>query len=782
MAWQLHYTSARRGPTGRAGFQFVAETPGLPDGVRAAVTPYLSYRPPPDAPLSPDDAELAGFPVSLLYDRVDGRPLLLRCRYLGRDYSGRYGNFFAHAVVADDDELEGLRPAELWHAPLWAPLPGDGDLGELDDLAPGAALDPESLAAWLAGSGPPDAYGTLARLVDAVAGVLGRGHGRIVLVAADVELIARWIAVVSYSLPVAAAARLSFVTYTADPDGAAQRLVGTTPDVWNAVRHHASHALAVDLRAGLGGGDGTSRFARTVAACWHDADFAALDALGELAPLDGAAPSGPAKPSGPSALDGAATLLALCRRDGPVTAAEEGAAAALLSRPGAAVPEWVWRDLAPGVASMGLELALAVHERALASGATGVARECAARIAVLALSDPAARDRMPELPERAGELEPRVAQALADAPDLAEVAAVAAVAVRAGTRLDLDELATAAARRARLGAAGLPAAHRACPAEARAALLDGAVRGLAEAAARDRAAALTPGTCDLLYEHAAERLRAVPEVAVPVLVSIGRRYRPRRIAVTGELLRLTGASTARDADAGAALAEVWAAAPSAAECADLLDAFGTDLADVPALAALPSRTFETLGHDALADAQSLRLAARVPAVLPGGRAAADAAAVRAYADAITASRPDEAARAMDALAGARRASARLTGEAFEAAARRLCRRPPAFRAALLGAVPPPVRARIAGCWTAELPARARAGRAQLRGAGVERRNDLIEIVLRLRARGITEPDLEAWARGAAGRWLAGRQLDARLAGRPELRAALRDLLAGDEGR
>ncbi|WP_455363871.1 GAP1-N2 domain-containing protein, partial [Actinomadura napierensis] len=419
VAWQLHYTSARRGPTGRAGFQFVAETPGLPDGVRAAVTPYMSYRPPPDAPLSPDDAELSGFPVSLLYDRVDGRPLLLRCRYLGRDYSGRYGNFFAHAVVAEPEELEGLRPAELWHAPLWTPLPGDADLGELDDLAPGAALDPDSLAAWLAVSGPSDAYGTLARLVDAVTGVLGRGHGRVVLVAADVELIARWIAVVSYSLPVAAAARLSFVTYTADPDGAAQRLVGTTPDVWAAVRHHASHALAVDLHTGLTGTDGTSRFARAIAACWRDADFPALDALGELALPDGAAPPDPA------VLEGAAALLALCRRDAPVTADEEGAAAALLARPGVQVPEWVWRDLGPGVASLGLELALAVHARALSAGATGVARDCAARIALLALSDPAARDRMPELPERAGELEPRVSQALAGAPDLAEVAAVA---------------------------------------------------------------------------------------------------------------------------------------------------------------------------------------------------------------------------------------------------------------------------------------------------------------------------------------------------------------------
>lgn len=122
MAWQLHYTSARRGPTGRAGFQFVAETPGLPDGVRAAVTPHLSYRPPPDAP-PPPRRRARQVPRRVPVRPGGRRPLLLRCRYLGRDYSGRYGNFFAHAVVAEPAELEGLRPAELWHAPLWAPGP-----------------------------------------------------------------------------------------------------------------------------------------------------------------------------------------------------------------------------------------------------------------------------------------------------------------------------------------------------------------------------------------------------------------------------------------------------------------------------------------------------------------------------------------------------------------------------------------------------------------------------------------------------------------------------------
>ncbi|MEU5883576.1 hypothetical protein [Spirillospora sp. NPDC047279] len=802
MAWQLHYTSARRGPTGRAGFQFVAETPGLPDGARAAVTPHLSYRPPPGAPLDPDEGELGGFPEAFLYDRAGGLALLLWCRYLGQDYSGRSGNFFAHAVVAEPDELEGLRPAELWRAPLWSRRPDDrGELPDLDELVPGAEFEPEVLAGWLAAGGE-DAYDLLARLIDAMVTVLGRGHGRVVLVADDVERIARWIAVVSYSLPVAAAARMSFVTYSADPGGAAQRLVGTTPDVWASAQHHTAALLSVDLRSAgaaageagravgeAGGPEAPRRFARTVADCWRGPDFAGLDALGELALLE-------PDPLDPGVLDRAAGLLTMCRGGVAVPPAEEEAVAAMLTRHGRAVPEWVWRDLirggaAPegvgdrppaggtvrGVPSMAFGLALAIHDWALSAGAADVAAQCALRATVLALSDASVRDRLPEAPLPPGsraELAGAVRLALAAAPDLTEAARVMAVASRAGAPVDATEVTAVAAGLAEAGAADLPTALSACPADAYGALLDGALAGLESADETTRRAVLTNTACDLLYEREPGRLAAAPAVACAVLASVGHRRRDRRLAVTGELLRIGRGIT----DLDPPLSRVWARPPTVAECLELLEAYPEAVLGRSALSPLPSRAFARVARTddgaALAEAATLRLAVRAGALLPGTGAERDGAAVRAFAEAVTADRPEASAAALGALSAAG-ASPRLSEAAFDGAARRLARRAPRFRAELLAAVSESVRARLADAW---LPVKGRRARGE-RTAENARRDELVEVVLRSRALGVTEPALEAWARAAVSKFFSVRQLEARFSGDAGLSAALRDLRRGE---
>jgi GTPase-associated protein 1 len=774
MAWQLHYTSAKSGPTGRAGFQFVAETPGLPPEMRASVAPFMAYRPPPDAPLSPDADELARFPVALAYDQVGERALLVHSRYVGRDYSGRYGNFFAHAVVAEPGELEGLRPIELWQADLWHAEPADGELELLDDLPPGAALSPERLGEWLAETA---AYPLLARLADAVVTALGRGHGRVVLISTDAEAIVRWIAVVSYSLPVPAASRLSFITYSADPSDAPHRLVGTTPDAW-AAAHHDTPAFPLDTPPDPPPEEEpASRFAQTVAACWRERDLAGLDALGELALIQLDGPDGAGLPG---LLDRAAALLALCRGEDGVGAAEEATAAELLTRHGAQVPEWVWPELVPALPTVGFELSLAIHTWARGAGAQDVADRCAARCVLLALDDHALLPRVPEsaLPDAAlDRLATVVEDTLRQAADLTAVARVVALASRVGAQIPGATVREAARRCAARGAADLPDALAAVPLELRERLTEGAVAGLAETVEAGGVVALTDAACDLLE---ARDWSAAPAVGLLVLGSVGRRRRDRRVDVTGALLRL---GERAEADIDAVLREVWAVPATVDECRVLIEAFAETVPRYRVLALLPTRAFLEAIRDrragVLEDLALLQLARQAREALPEGeQAERDASVLLAYAEAAVAVHAEPAARALRALdAAAHGATAELLDAAYADAAQRFARRDPRFRAELLAAAPDRVRARLAAQWVGD--GRAYRGlRLRRSGAVLTTRNELVEVTLRLRLLGVREPRLESWVRGVAAGRGAARQLELHLREDRELRAALADVVAG----
>ncbi|GAA2727060.1 hypothetical protein [Actinocorallia aurantiaca] len=507
MAWQLHYTSARSAD--RSGFQFTAVSPGLPPGAEAAVSPYLGYRPPPDSPPSPGARELEELPVSLGYDVVDvagERRLLVRSRYLGRDYSGRFGNFLAHAVVADPSELEGLRPIEFWGAPFWADSPGT-DLPVLEYPPPGDAFDPETLGRWLA-SLDHDPHARLASLVDAVCS----SSERIVLVSRDGEEIARWIAVLSYSLPVARAARLSFTTYTADPASCPHRLCGTTPDVWASLRtDQTAHVLDAPAPA-----HEPSRYARAVTELWRTLDLEGLDCLAELAEVldDG--------------LEGAAALLGLSRAEDTGEEAQELALPLVLDR---ALPSWVWPRLPVEVLSF--DLAAAVNRR---SPDADQARAAGERCARLVLSTPSLRTRMDDFTlEDPAELAADVTRRMPRAPSLPLLAELAVVAERLGVPparetvgrgayafLDPEHLGDGQ----RLASADdVVTAVGTLTGEARTILLAGVVHGLEKGGALRRRDVMTGRVCDLLAEHARDcPLRSTPEVSLHMLRSLAARH------------------------------------------------------------------------------------------------------------------------------------------------------------------------------------------------------------------------------------------------------------------
>src|SRR5579864_3093140 len=100
-ALQLCYTSCRRGMSGNAGFQTWCQSLGIQPDERRELERRCLYRPPRDAHPEPDRDEVEHrFPIALRYFPLDGgRAALIRSCYLGRDYSGRWGNFFAHALL-----------------------------------------------------------------------------------------------------------------------------------------------------------------------------------------------------------------------------------------------------------------------------------------------------------------------------------------------------------------------------------------------------------------------------------------------------------------------------------------------------------------------------------------------------------------------------------------------------------------------------------------------------------------------------------------------------------
>ncbi|MEU8148386.1 hypothetical protein [Nonomuraea sp. NPDC048901] len=735
MAWQLHYTSAATGPSGRAGFQIVAESPGLPAGSGQQVTPYLTYRPPPNTPTAPSPERIRAMPVALSYGPVGDRYALVRCVYLGQDYSGRYGNFLGHALVLADDDLVGLRPIEFWQAPLWADTsasPGS-ELPELVDLMPGAALDPESLGRWL-DSGGAAAYERLSILLELVRRSLVQADGRIILVSADCDEIVRWIAVLSYSLPWDAVTRLSFVTYSGDPASTAQLVVGTTPDVWIPSDVDATVVVLAEEPQPIE----TGRFSTTVRELWRSMDFAGID---ELAGFKAADP------------DTAAALVALCLTGASLSAQEQAAVAELVRN---GLPEWVWPLLGQRADLLGHPLAAAVAEH----GPAEAAGACMARCVELALHDPElGRPRAP-LPHAYRPRVTAVALTELDAVNrLDRLVGILRTAEAAGLELPAAHMERAAAALARADLADVSKQLGRTPFAWREPLLDGLVHGLERAAPDALLADLrrSPELCRLLADR---DLRAAPATASAVIVWQVESGGLDRVEATVRLLSLRNAPGTWE-EREQTLKAIWQAAPKADEVRRLIETGGEQVQEYPTLSGLPARLFVRVG---VKSREAVDVAGRVRDAGLAGFVADDAEAVLLVTELGGVRTPVHAVREVErltALAG--RLDAELAALVRALAAKTLAGQDPAFRMVLVRELPRRSQDWLVDLWLAARPSR-------------EEQTALLEIAIRLRGHGVLISSLDEWAHGVANSRSPFAFMDSRFKKDPELHEGLRELM------
>jgi hypothetical protein len=224
---QLYYTSCRSGLSGYSGYQFNAVTPGVSPEVMREVEAFGSYEPPGTLGHSPTPKQIECCPVNLCF--VPGpEPIVANVTFTGTDYSGRFGNYFAHALVpSDGGTWRGPLPIELWRAPLWRrEAVTDPDLPPLHGPLPTGSLGRSAVDGFLDRT---VRRSLLPALLAAVERAVLDEERSVVILAADDDEVARWIAAVSYLLPPPLVARMSFATYQFRPSYSRHHVIGSVP-------------------------------------------------------------------------------------------------------------------------------------------------------------------------------------------------------------------------------------------------------------------------------------------------------------------------------------------------------------------------------------------------------------------------------------------------------------------------------------------------------------------------------------------------------------------------
>ncbi|MFH1862860.1 MAG: hypothetical protein ABH878_08620 [bacterium] len=227
---QAYYTSCEVGLRGTKGFQMNAVSPGLDSSLHAFLERYGVYVPPISAPTAPTPEELAGFPKTLaFYKTPDGKAVLSRSVYLGKDYSGRYGNFFTHFIVSPDCQslLDVVTPILTWEADFWTTQTvAETEIPPISALAPAKQVSLKSVQDLIVSDANRKNH--LRTFVSAAHEAL-KSKKRMIIVD-DSENVANWIALAALALPQSLVAELTFSTYIKNPYNTDVLLCGTSAD------------------------------------------------------------------------------------------------------------------------------------------------------------------------------------------------------------------------------------------------------------------------------------------------------------------------------------------------------------------------------------------------------------------------------------------------------------------------------------------------------------------------------------------------------------------------
>lgn len=221
---QLYYTSCRTGKSigGSSGFQVRATSPNLPPDRLRALIPYVGYSLPQNI-IPKEDTHLAS-PIRLAFlITADAGRLLCHGAYIGKDpMTGRFGNFFSHALLNLPENLEAGEAIFTWKSEFWKKIDDDGDsnLEEIESL-PKGDISASGFISFLKIEANKKMFRFLLQAI-----LIVKEGGRI-FIAAPAEEVALCIFGITQALPKTVLKNFTFSTYESDPLSCGAKLIGT---------------------------------------------------------------------------------------------------------------------------------------------------------------------------------------------------------------------------------------------------------------------------------------------------------------------------------------------------------------------------------------------------------------------------------------------------------------------------------------------------------------------------------------------------------------------------
>lgn len=232
--YQLYYTSCKKGLTSGMGFQTYSMSQGITEEERQEIEKHCNYVQPGSLPSNPTEEEIEElFPIAFSFFKLkNGKSCISKTQYKGKDYSGRFGNYFCHVLIWENEELP-FYPIQLYNSKIFkSGLTKEEEnaayiepLLVLNNIPEEDYITTADIEKFLKGASAQKRTKSLNYLIDGI--IDAKEKDKKVIFLDDARNLHMWIAAATMTLPVSMANSITFNTYNFDAFSCSEFLCGT---------------------------------------------------------------------------------------------------------------------------------------------------------------------------------------------------------------------------------------------------------------------------------------------------------------------------------------------------------------------------------------------------------------------------------------------------------------------------------------------------------------------------------------------------------------------------